>query len=579
MTLAGKVGATLFFLIFAGFGFVFIFLIGRELLEQVSVRSWTPTPCVITHVEAVTRGVEQVSRRDKPYAVAIAYEYTFQGQSFTSTTLRKDYKGSDTYEDCVEVVRKFSVDSNQTCYVDPNNPSSAVLELDGLWFALMLLLPLLFVVIGLGGIWGTWRMKVTDPSDVETNRSTVARKERLKRVGPVVFFLFFLGVGLAFIAFGFLPAVLKIIEARSWVQTPCQIISSSIVTQSGDDGSTYRVDIFYSYVFNDREYKSSQYQFSRVSSSGYQSKADVVRQYPAGREALCYVDPDEPSRAVIDRGWTADLWFMLIPGVFVLVGAGGVYNTLFGGARKQRRRMAEDFSTMIRAERRAAGIVSDDPATGLVELRSQVGPLGKLVFAIVFSLFWNGIVSVFVTQAVRGWVSASPDYCLSVFMLPFVVIGLGAVGFAIHSLLALRNPRVVVRVSGVPVFAGEDVTVEWELTGAYDSVERVTLTFSGARRTRQGKKTTSTELHKLVVVDETRRMNLPKGRVNFVVPTDARPTDDDYGDDNTQVEWKLSARAFIPNWPDTFTDFPLRVLEAPPLRAEDEASPPEAPSV
>jgi len=552
-TTAAKVGTSLFFLVFAVMGGIFLVLIVRDFGERLATYRWQPTPCVMVSSLAQVRST---SERESGYEVSLKYRYTVAGREHSSTQFQKKYKGESTYEAADQIARRFPVESTQTCYVDPADPASAVLERGSLWMGLFLFLPLVFVFIGVGGICTTWRSRPADPTPASGPSGQMGRR------GTILFFGIFAMVGGAFV-YGLLVRPLAQIQtARGWTPTPCTILNSRVTPHEGKKSTTYSVDILYSYVFNDRLYKSSRYSFSVGSTSGYDGKATIVQAYPAGANATCYVDPHDPTSAVLDRAAPMEPWFGAIPGVFLLIGAWGLYWTIVLKPRRDRAREAGDFSMMVNAERRRAGIdvgASREPA-GLIELKSTMGPVGKLVFGVVFSVFWNGVISVFAFQVVKSLRTGSPDWCLTIFLVPFVVVGIGMIGFTLHSLLALRNPRVKIRLSNGPVFTGETVTVEWELTGPYDSVERLVISFKGQVSKRQGKTSTTTDLYSEVVVDETRRMNLPKGKATFVIPENARGSDDKGNDNNETVSWKLATRAYIPNWPDTTSDHEIRVV-------------------
>ena len=63
----------------------------------------------------------------------------------------------------------------------------------------------------------------------------------------------------------------------------------------------------------------------------------------------------------------------------------------------------------------------------------------KLIGITIFALFWNGIVSLFLFSdtGVSG----------SLFMSPFVLIGLGAIAWTVYCFLALFNPRPVLTIN------------------------------------------------------------------------------------------------------------------------------------
>ena len=69
----------------------------------------------------------------------------------------------------------------------------------------------------------------------------------------------------------------------------------------------------------------------------HSGKAQIVSQYPAGKNAVCFVNPEKPSEAVLktDLGWGVLL--VLFPLVFMAVGFFGIYFTVFGRRKSSRR--------------------------------------------------------------------------------------------------------------------------------------------------------------------------------------------------------------------------------------------------
>ena len=134
---------------------------------------------------------------------------------------------------------------------------------------------------------------------------------------------------------------LQVFSALSWSEVECEIVSSQVRSHSGDDSVTYSVDVLYRYEFGGREYRSNRYQFMGGSSSGYDRRARIVEALPAGAVTPCYVDPDEPSEAVIERGFTPDTLFGLLPLLFAIVGLAGLVFAI-GVLRGARRDAAAD---------------------------------------------------------------------------------------------------------------------------------------------------------------------------------------------------------------------------------------------
>jgi hypothetical protein len=124
-------------------------------------------------------------------------------------------------------------------------------------------------------------------------------------VFPLLMFYFF-----------FLIPLQKVRRAKSWRETPCVIVSTS-VSEDATDSALYKILVTYQYDFAGRYYSSSRYSFSPSSAtSGYRGKKRVADRLAPGTKTVCYVNPDDPLDAVIDRGLT---WDMVVWGVFAII--------------------------------------------------------------------------------------------------------------------------------------------------------------------------------------------------------------------------------------------------------------------
>jgi len=132
------------------------------------------------------------------------------------------------------------------------------------------------------------------------------------------------GVGCAF----FLGPLIGIVRARNWVAVPCVVASSKIETDYGGEDVTYRANVVYSYKYNRTEYQGGDYGFTRYFSSGYAGKQAILARYPPGSKTNCYVNPNFPMEAVLERGFTEEMWFGIIPLAFIVVGVAGLIQPL-----------------------------------------------------------------------------------------------------------------------------------------------------------------------------------------------------------------------------------------------------------
>ena len=378
-------------------------------------------------------------------------------------------------------------------------------------------------------------------------------RQGLAALGLAGFFGLFLLAGLGvFIPFFALPAW-RTIEARSWPETPCTVLHSAVRSHPGDDSTTYSVEVLYSYRIGGHEFKSSRYTFFGGSSSGVTAKEAAVARYPEGAQAVCYVNPDDPTDAVLVHGLPGDAWIGLIPLVFVAVGAGGIAFSLAGYRR---------LAAASRAVAPGAVPVSAAPTTpaGAVTLEPKSGPVGKLVGITFAALFWNGIVGVFAWKVIETYRQGAADGCLTVFLIPFVLIGLVLLVSVPYQFLALFNPRPRLTLSTGAPRLGEAATLEWGFHGAAGRIRRLRITVEGREEATvtSGKSTSTVKetFATLPLVDTIEPHQIAAGTIPLIVPADTMHS---FAADYHQVVWTLKLAGEIRRWPDVAEEIPLEV--------------------
>ena len=369
----------------------------------------------------------------------------------------------------------------------------------------------------------------------------------------------------------FISPVMSIMDAKEWVATPCVVERSELQTHTGDDSTTYEVDILYRYEFNGRTYRSNRYWFAS-SSSNYDVRDDIVDRHEPGTETTCYVNPDNPSQAVIDRRWKSEMWFGLFPLIFVLVGLGGlvgvpVYRLRQAGRRDTTRQWLPDSGDEGGAAAQTGAVAFDDTETaGSVTLRPTLRRWGKLAGMIVFALFWNGIVSVFVYQVVTGHMEGDPSWFLTIFMIPFVLVGLGVIGGVVYNALAVFNPVVELTVNTKQPALGETLNVDWRIDGAGGRLQSLKITLTGEERAtyQRGTNTVTDEKQfaEIPLVDEHDRQKIRAGRgsASAAIPTDTMHT---FEARRNEIRWKLVVHGDVPRWPDVKDEYTLTLRPRP----------------
>ncbi len=567
---------TLFLGLFTAVGLLGAAAVAFDWLQGLDTHFWEESSCTIEASAVAER------RQSGDWVFEVSYSYPFRGNVYRGQDYRHDYSGSESVADAQRLAARYAPGTSVPCWVDPDAPGSAYLAKAGLWRGLWIFGPLLFVAIGGGMLWFL-HAPSRPPAPEETVVAAAGPDRKGALRGALLvggFFGIFLVVGVGMLIPFFVWPALQVVEARSWSAVPCEIVSSGVRSHSSDDGTTYSVEAVYRYEIDGREILGNRYRFMGGSSSGYDSKQAAVDRIPAGSTVTCWVNPDDPFDAVVERGFTADYLFGLVPGLFALVGLGGIVFVVWGarslrkeagrpswapaGAARDFVRLAAGDGGAATAEGWAAETAAELPA-GPLTLEPAMSRLGKLGCATAVALFWNGIVSVFLWQLVTEWRAGRPDWFLAVFLVPFVLIGLLLLSGIPYGVLALLNPRPRVHLSRGAVPAGGSVQIDWSFRGAGSRIRRLKLSLEAVKvitetevHSRGASVSTRTEpLRTVEVLDRGAEHPLEFGSVSLTLPADAPPTSEGAGE---SVRWKLKLHGEIAYWPDVAEEYEIRVL-------------------
>lgn len=390
----------------------------------------------------------------------------------------------------------------------------------------------------------------------------------------MAFFGVFLVAGLGFSALFLVPAW-RNLQARSWPEVPCEVLESRVATHPGDDGATYCVEVRYRYTVDGRDYTSDRYHFFVGSTSGYEGKARVVEGLPPGARTVCFVDPDDPSEAVLERGFTVEYLWVLFPLVFVAVGAGGMIMTWIGTRRLTARREvgwpdwlpAPDADAAVEApgggDPVVSAIAADPSGAGApLVLESRISPGGRLGCTVLVALVWNGIVGLFVWQLWEGWRAGSPDGCLALFLVPFVLVGaLFLIGVP-YQLLALFNPRPRAVLTPGTLELGESARLSWRFRGWPERIRRLRITLEGTEEADvshgDSRRTRRETFASYDLLDTGLGLEIAGGSVQVEVPADTMHT---FEAPDHRILWTLKVHGAIRLWPDVLEE--MRVVVRP----------------
>lgn len=371
--------------------------------------------------------------------------------------------------------------------------------------------------------------------------------------GKIVMVLFggvFMAAGIGIMVGLLVLPVLWWQVGQAWIETPCRITHSAVETHQSSDGSTYSVDIHYTYAWEGRQYASQRYGFMSVSSSGYSGKNAVVNRYPVGAAAVCFVNPQDPGEAVLTRDFKLTYLIGLFGLPFFLVGFG----VLVAGLRKK---STSDPSARLQRSPAVsgAGIGAEQV------LKPRQGPVTKLVVIVVFALIWNSIVAFLVVHAFTG----EGGGIVSLFALIFGAVGLALIAGIVYSVLALFNPRIQLKITPGAMPLGSTVDLEWTILGSTNRINRFGLWLEGreAATYRQGTdtRTDHNTFERIPIIEATNPNDMRTGRVQFAVP---EFTMHSFEAPNNKIEWMLKVHGDIPRWPDMQEEYAVTVLPLAP---------------
>jgi len=161
-----------------------------------------------------------------------------------------------------------------------------------------------------------------------------AEKKSVSNAGNL--YLIFLGLLLFAMGAGFMfimwLSFQRANHTRTWKEVPCRILKSEIKTEERIAGKLeYQWNGEYTYELEGEDYVSTRFELRGNKWSSQKDRIEaVVRKYPAGKSAVCYVDPKDITFSILKHDSKAagyNIWF---PGLFALGGVG----MIFGAVKK-----------------------------------------------------------------------------------------------------------------------------------------------------------------------------------------------------------------------------------------------------
>lgn len=155
-------------------------------------------------------------------------------------------------------------------------------------------------------------------------------------------FLVGFGLLIALIGAGFCywlgRSYLRVKAVDAWPEVRCVILRSEVeeFLPVPNVAPRYRVKIDYYYEYNGRSWHSGRVR-SRERATAVKLRAEEWQaKFPTGMETICFVNPADPSFAILEKDSKAVIYTIWFPGLFVIGGLGIAIQALRrkGGAAK-----------------------------------------------------------------------------------------------------------------------------------------------------------------------------------------------------------------------------------------------------
>jgi hypothetical protein len=271
----------------------------------------------------------------------------------------------------------------------------------------------------------------------------------------------------------------------------------------------------------------------------------IVASLPPGARLTCHVDPAAPHSAVIQRRAPLQIWLGFGFGIFPIVGIG-----IIVGAWQGRRAAAATAKPQPPPETQ----------TGELPLKLAETRVAAFLGLGFITLFWNGIVSVFVVLAVKEFGNGFIGWFLPVFLIPFVLIGLAMIVGFVHSISRLFTPPARAWLENAPPRLDATHRLRWQLRGSGVRRLRIRLRVREESVHRRGTDTITdhADLVDEIIFDSSDVLALREGFIPLALSGSGLAPS--FNAHNNRLSWEILFEGDIPHLADLEDRFILPVL-------------------
>lgn len=253
----------------------------------------------------------------------------------------------------------------------------------------------------------------------------------------------------------------------------------------------------------------------------------------------------------------------LLPLIFVAVGAGGMIRSMKGSRNGQSAtvEIAGAGAQIDKTYADTSNLGYEDISSESIVLKSKHSPLTKLLVKIFAAAICNGAISIFVVNAIQNYTKGNPNWVMMLFLIPFVLLGIGLICSVFYSFLSLFNPRPRLILRPGIMQLGDAAELQWEIFGKVQRISEFSIKLKGHEEAtyRRGTDTCTDKetFYEMELFSMSDWMQMQTGEVGVVIPPDTMHT---FKADNNKVIWSLEVHGDIKRWPDLKEEFEIKVV-------------------
>ncbi len=286
---------------------------------------------------------------------------------------------------------------------------------------------------------------------------------------------------------------------KEYQKTQCTVVGLDVVNMPNTDLYRPQVRIQYAAptpILSDKsgktvlkKYDICTYDFNTLRNSGYfyqkREAVKLLEAFTIGKKYICWYDPHNPRKAVLFYNWSwTNITLLIVPISLFLLGLGPLihlylYRTghsqekvahLSGAMQNKTSDNSEELSSQEAAD--SPEDVKDFPCTPSirniidspgVKLKYRLpldnSPIWSLGVILLLCVAWGVLCIAFVSVALGGFLDRRPDWVLTGFILPFVLIWFGLFFYLFRNLqLATSVSPTLMEINDAQLHPGQTTT-------------------------------------------------------------------------------------------------------------------------